>query len=107
MAHQMKHQNEQQKLKALVRELERELSQGNMQIQALGETQERLQEADRICHELIDENRQLREQITDWQKRLAATEDYQREIGMLKQHSMRYRSNMTRYFRAIVGWKST
>ena len=85
MAHQMKHQNEQQKLKALVRELERELSQGNMQLQALGETQERLQEADRICHELIDENRQLREQITDWQKRVAANEDYQREIGMLKQ----------------------
>jgi hypothetical protein len=85
MAHQMKHQNEQQKLKALVRELERELSQGNMQLQALGETQERLQEADRICHELIDENRQLREEISDWQKRFAATEDYQKEIGILKQ----------------------
>jgi hypothetical protein len=85
MAHQMKHQNEQQKLKALVRELERELSQGKTQLEALGETQERLQEADRICHELIDENRQLREKITDSQKRFAATEDYQREIGMLKQ----------------------
>jgi hypothetical protein len=85
MAHQMKHQNEQQKLKALVRELERELSQGNMQLQALGETQERLQEADRICHELIDENRQLREEITNWQQRFAATEDYQKEIGILKQ----------------------
>ena len=85
MAHQMKRQDEQQKLKALVRELERELSQGNTQLQALGETQERLQEADRICHELIDENRQLREQITEWQKRFAANEDYQREIGMLKE----------------------
>lgn len=85
MAHQMKHQTEQQKLKALVRELERELSQGNIQLQALGETQERLQEADRICHELIEENRQLREEITDWQKRFAATEDYQKKIDILKQ----------------------
>lgn len=81
----MKNQNEQQKLKALVRELERELSQGNTQLQALGETQERLQQADRICHELIDENRQLREEISDWQKRFAAIGDYQREIGILKQ----------------------
>jgi hypothetical protein len=85
MAHQKKHQEEQRKLKALVRELEHELSQGNTQLQAVAETQERLQQAERICHELSDENHQLREEITDWQKRFAASEDYQREIGILKQ----------------------
>src|SRR5690242_776005 len=85
MTRQMKHQSEQRKLKALVRELEHELSQGNTQLQAVAETQERLQQAERICHELSDENRQLRETITDWQKRFAASEDYQREIAILKQ----------------------
>jgi len=85
MAHQKKHQEEQRKLKALVRELEHELSQGNTQLQAVAETQERLQQAERICHELSDENHQLREEITDWQKRFAVSEDYQREIGILKQ----------------------
>jgi hypothetical protein len=81
----MKNQNEQRKLKALVRELEHELSEGKSQLQELGETQERLQQAERICHELSDENRQLREKITDWQKRVAASEHYQKEISMLKQ----------------------
>jgi hypothetical protein len=85
MTRQMKHQSEQRKLKALVRELEHELSQGNTQLQAVAETQERLQQAERICHELSDENHQLRETITDWQKRFAASEDYQREIAILKQ----------------------
>jgi len=85
MAHQKKHQEEQRKLKALVLELEHELSQGNTQLQAVAETQERLQQAERICHELSDENHQLREEITDWQKRFAASEEYQREIGILKQ----------------------
>ena len=85
MAHQKKHQEEQRKLKALVRELEHELSEGNTQLQAVAETQERLQQAERICHELSDENHQLREEITDWQKRFAASDEYQREIGILKQ----------------------
>jgi hypothetical protein len=65
--------------------LEHELSQGDTQLQAVAETQERLQQAERICHELSDENHQLREEITDWQKRFAASEEYQREIGILKQ----------------------
>ena len=81
----MKNQNEQRKLKALVRELEHELSEGKSQLQGLGETQERLQQAERICHELMDENRQLRGEVTDWQKRVAASENYQREVSMLKQ----------------------
>ena len=81
----MKNQNEQRKLKTLVRELEHELSEGKSQLQGLSETQERLQQAERICHELMGENRQLREEISDWQKRLAASEHYQKEISMLKQ----------------------
>ena len=81
----MKTQNEQRKLKALVRELEHELSEGKSQLQALGETQERLQQAERICQELMVENRQLREEIADWQKRVAASEHYQKEMSMLKQ----------------------
>jgi hypothetical protein len=81
----MKNHNEQRKLKALVRELEHELSEGKSQLQELGETQERLQQAERICNELMDENRQLREEITDWEKRVAASENYQRELNTLKQ----------------------
>src|ERR1043165_4555939 len=81
----MKNQNEQRKLKELVRELEHELSEGKSQLQELGETQERLQQAERICHELSDENRQLREEISDWQKRVGASEHSQREISMLKE----------------------
>ena len=81
----MKNHNEQRKLKALVRELEHELSEGKSQLQGLSETQERLQQAERICHELMDENRQLRKEITDFQKEVSASENYQREIGTLKQ----------------------
>lgn len=81
----MKRQNEQQKLKALVRDLERELSQEKNQMEALEETQERLQQAERICQELADENRRLREESTDWQQRFATGEENQREISVLRQ----------------------
>jgi hypothetical protein len=81
----MKQQNEKQKLKALVRELEHELSQGKDQLETLEETHERLQQAERICHELVDENQRLREEITEWQGRVAASEDSQKQIGILKQ----------------------
>ena len=81
----MKHQNEKQKLKALVRELEHELSQGKNQLETLEETHERLQQAERICHELVDENQRLREEVTEWQERVAASEDSQRQMGILTQ----------------------
>ncbi len=81
----MKHQNEQQKLKGLVRELERELSQEKSQVKVLEETQERLQQAESICQELANENRGLREEIADWEGRSVASEENQRQISLLRQ----------------------
>ena len=81
----MKRPNEQQKLKALVRELERELSQENSQVKVLEETQERLRQAESICQELANENRALREEIQQRQERLAASEENQGQISLLRQ----------------------
>jgi hypothetical protein len=81
----MKRPKEQEKLKALARELERELSQENGQVKLLEETQERLRQAEGICQELADENRGLRGEIAGWQERLAASEENQRQIGLLRQ----------------------
>ena len=81
----MKHQNEQRKLKGLVRELERELSQEKSQVNVLEETQERLRQAESICQELADENRGLREEIADWKGRFVASEENQRQISLLRQ----------------------
>jgi len=81
----MKHQNEQHKLKGLVRELERELSQEKSQVKVLEETQERLRQAESICQELANENRGLREEIADWEGRLVASEENQRQISLLRQ----------------------
>jgi SH3 domain-containing protein len=81
----MKRPKEQEKLKALARELERELSQENGQVKLLEETQERLRQAESICQELANENRGLRGEIAGWQERLAASEENQRQIGLLRQ----------------------
>src|SRR5438105_1086792 len=81
----MKHQNEQQKLKGLVRELERELSQEKSQVKVVEETQERLRQAESICQELANENRGLRGEIADWQGRFVASEENQRQISLLRQ----------------------
>jgi hypothetical protein len=81
----MKRQNEQQKLKALVGELERELAQGKSQLEALEETHERLRQAESICQELANENRGLREKIAGWQERLVAGEENQRQLSLLRQ----------------------
>jgi hypothetical protein len=63
---------DQRKLEALIGELERELDEGKSQLEALAETNERLRETERICQELGDENRRLREEIARWQQRFAA-----------------------------------
>ena len=81
----MKHQKQKQKLDVLIGDLERELSEGRSQVVALEETQERLGEMERICQELGDENRRLREEITGWQERLAKSEEDQRQISILQQ----------------------
>ena len=53
----MRHPKHQEKLEALMRDLERDLSEGKSQVVALEETHKRLQESERICQELADENR--------------------------------------------------
>ena len=81
----MKHQKQKQKLDVLIGDLERELSEGRSQVVALEETQERLEEMERICQELGDENRRLREEIKGWQERLGKSEEDQRQVSMLRQ----------------------
>jgi len=81
----MKHQKQKQKLDVLIGDLERELSEGRSQVVALEETQDRLEEMERICQELGDENGRLREEFTGWQERLAQSEENQRQVIMLRQ----------------------
>jgi len=81
----MRHQKQKQKLEALIGDLERELSEGKSQVEALEETHERLREIERICQELADENRRLGEEITGWQERLAKSEENQRQVIILRQ----------------------
>jgi hypothetical protein len=81
----VKRQNQKQKLEALVRDLECELSEGKSQAGVLEETQERLLKAERICQELADENRRLEEEVTDWHRRLGKSEESQKQLNMLQQ----------------------
>jgi hypothetical protein len=81
----MKHQKQKQKLDGLIGDLERELSESKSRVVALEETHERLGEMERICQELSDENRRLREEITSWQERMAKSEENQRQVSMLQQ----------------------
>jgi hypothetical protein len=71
-AREMSYQD-QQKLEALIGELERELAEGKSQVNALEETHQRLRETERICQELGEENRRLRDEISHWQGRFAAS----------------------------------
>jgi hypothetical protein len=81
----MKHQKQQHKLEELIRDLERDLSEGKSQVAALEETHRRLQESERICQELADENRRLSQEIKGWQGRFGSSEENQRELSMLRQ----------------------
>jgi hypothetical protein len=81
----MKQQTQKKKLDGLIRDLERELSEGKSQVAVLEETHRRLQESERICQELADENRRLGQEIKGWQGRLGESEEYQRQLGILRQ----------------------
>lgn len=93
----MKHQKQKQKLDVLIGDLERELSEGRSQVVALEETQERLGEMERICQELGDENRRLREEITGWQERLAKSEEDQRQVNLLRQQLDAFQAEHARF----------
>jgi hypothetical protein len=80
-----KRQKPQQKLDALIRDLERELAEGKNHVEALDETQKRLQETERICQELADENHRLGKEIASWQERFGKNEENQRQVSMLRQ----------------------
>jgi hypothetical protein len=81
----MSYREQQQKLEALIGDLERELSEGKSQVEALEETHKRLWETERICQQLGDENRRLGEEISRWQQRLAASEENQKQVSLLRQ----------------------
>lgn len=81
----MKHQKQQQeKFEALIRDLERDLAEGKSQVAALEETHKRLQESERICQGLADENRRLGEELAGWQERFAKSEESRRQVSMLR-----------------------
>jgi predicted RNase H-like nuclease (RuvC/YqgF family) len=79
------YREQQEKLEVLIVDLERELSEGKNQVQALDETHQRLRETEHVCEELADENRRLGEEVSLWQERLAASEESQRQVSKLRQ----------------------
>ena len=81
----MIYREQQEKVEALIVDLERELTEGKNQVQALDDTHQRLGETERVCAELAEENRRLGEEVSLWQERLAASEENQRQVSKLRQ----------------------
>ena len=82
----------QDKLKAQIADLQRELDTGKEKVQELDATCERLAEMERICQELREENRQLEEEISPWQERLAQSEETQTQVSTLRQQLVELRT---------------
>ena len=80
----MIYREQQQHLEALIVDLEHQLSEGKYQVQVLDDTRQRLRETDRVCQELAEENRRLGEEISLWRERLAASEESQRQVSILR-----------------------
>jgi len=80
----MIHRQQQQQLEALIIDLDRQLSKGKIQVQVLDDTHQRLRETERVCQELAEENRRLGEEVSVWQERLAASEESQRQVSILR-----------------------
>jgi hypothetical protein len=72
---QPKRQKQQEKLQDLIRDLERDLSEGKSQVAALEDAYKRLEESERLCQELADENRRLLTENTGWRERSARHEE--------------------------------
>ena len=80
----MIHRQQQQQLEALIIDLDRQLSKGKNQVQVLDDTRQRLRETERVCQELAEENSRLLEAVSVWQERLAASEESQRQVSILR-----------------------
>src|SRR5688572_3665692 len=72
---QPKRQKQQEKLDDLIRDLERDLSEGKSQVAVLEEAYKRLDESERLCRELADENRRLVTENSGWRERSAKNEE--------------------------------
>ena len=81
---QAKKKGQQEKLEDLIRDLERDLSEGKSQVAALEEAYKRLEESERLCRELASENRQLLTEVAALQERCAGREESERQVGALR-----------------------
>jgi hypothetical protein len=82
---QPKRQKQQEKLDDLIRDLERDLSEGKSQVAVLEEAYKRLDESERLCRELADENRRLVTENGGWRERSAKNEENERQLSTLQQ----------------------
>jgi hypothetical protein len=82
---QPKRQKQQEKLDDLIRDLERDLSEGKNQVAVLEEAYKRLDESERLCRELVDENRRLVTENSGWRERSAKNEENERQLSTLQQ----------------------
>lgn len=81
---QPKRQKQQEKLEDLIRDLERDLSEGKNQVASLEETYKRLEECERLCQELANENRRLVAETAVWQERSARAEESEKQVKALQ-----------------------
>ena len=82
---QPKRQKQQEKLEELIKDLERDLSEGKSQVVALEEAYKRLEESERLCQELADENRRLATEVTVWQGRCARNDESKLKVNALEE----------------------
>lgn len=78
------YREQQERLEALIADMERDLAVSKNQRQALEDAHESLHEAERLCQELREENRRLKEETLQWRERLAAHEETQNEVKILQ-----------------------
>src|SRR5262245_61368945 len=79
-----KRQEQEEKLEELIRDLELDLSEGKSQVAALDEVYKRLEESERLCQELADENHRLVAEVAAWRERCARNEESERKVNALE-----------------------